>query len=280
MKASRLLPCVGAFPTLISATLCLAAASDAAPLRFAGAVVGTEAFAPTNALLNGDFEAPSILGPGQTEVGSAESKALFGDPSLPDYPNGIAGIPAWINSFTDVGFGAGFRDAGISRIDFAGSGETRYAFINNWDTRLSQVLSTVILPGYDLFFTESVGALGGGKGGRLQIWAGAPLSDNPDEFPPTAVLLGETTFGTPDWTGFVPDVQLTVDDWTEVSVHVRIPLSGPALGQPITVSMLTSGGSLGAVAYDNAALFVVPEPASFALMSVLLLTARRRSARA
>lgn len=229
----------------------------------------------TSILNNGDFEQASLLGPGQTEVALGDQKILFQDSNIPDYVNGISGIPSWMNSFTDVGFGPGFRDAGIRYAEFGGAPASRFAFINNWDTRLSQPTGIVIEPGWDLILTLSVGSPGTSKGGRVQLWAGEPLAANPDQFPASALMLTEATLGTTDWTPFTPDVILAPDAWTQVTVEVHVPVGSPAIGQPLTVSLLTSGGSAGPLYFDNVSL--VPEPLSLGVVAPLLLAYRRRS---
>lgn len=235
-----------------------------------------------NLLVNGDFEAPAILGPGQTQVGPGQFKSLFGDPEHPGYTSGIEGIEGWINSFTDVGFGAGFRDAGLSRIDFDGSGDTQYAFINNWETRLSQVTPHVVASNES--YSASIDVyLSPRQGGRLQLWAGEPSVANPDVFADDAVLLAELSVGSADWTGFIPDVVVPTSQWFRVELDYLTPPSGPMLGSPLTLSVLTSAGSAGAILWDNADLqaAAVPEPSTWAMavVGVALLTflVRRRA---
>ncbi len=149
-------------------------------------------FASGQLVLNGDFEAPAILGAGQSPIAPGTGKALAADPVDSRYSDGILAISTWVNGFTDVGFGAGVRDAGLSRVNFDGSGDTQYAFINNWETRLSQVTSRIVQSGDIYAASILVGLPGfGGEAGRFQLWAGAPSMANPDVFPSTAMLLAE-----------------------------------------------------------------------------------------
>ena len=146
-----------------------------------------------NQLANGDFEATAIVGPGQTPVGPGQAKSLNIDPLHTLYPDAISQIPNWVNSYTDVACGVGCRDAGLARRDFDGSGNTQWAFINNWETRLSQVSSWTLAAGDTIQANILLGFDGPIKAGKFQLWAGQPSPADPDQFPGSAVLLAELT---------------------------------------------------------------------------------------
>lgn len=230
-----------------------------------------------NILFNGDFEAPAILSTGQTLVGAGEQKSLVRDSWLPGYDAGIFGIMDWINSWADVGFGEGSRDAGLARVDYAGSGDSQYAFINNWETRLSQVTSHTITAGEAFKASIYIGPRGPNQGGRVQLWAGIPSHANPDIFDAGAVLLADLAVGTSDWTGFVPDLVLDLDSWNLASLAVSIPDGSSAIGLPLTMSFLTSDGSWGPLNFDTASLEVVPSSGTWALAAIAGFFVFRRS---
>lgn len=223
-----------------------------------------------DALNNGDFEDSALAGPGQSPVPAGGAKALAIDPLDSRYPNGISGVPFWINSFSDVGFGAGVRDAGLRRIDFDGSGDTQYAFINNHETRLSQVTTHVVAPGEQYTAHILVGFIGPQQAGRFQLWAGTPDPTNPDNFPATSVLLSEISAGTAGYTFYQPDVELSASQWHPLQLTYSVPASGSMIGQPLTISFLTSNHSAGPTLWDNAELEAVPEPSTvvLALLSI------------
>ncbi|MBK8269909.1 MAG: hypothetical protein IPK83_17095 [Planctomycetes bacterium] len=202
-----------------------------------------------NVLVNGDFEAPAILLPGQSQVGPGQSKLLVEGEAVPGFESFIHSIPSWINSYS-----GGVRDAGLRRIDFSGSGTSQYAFINNWETRLSQVSSISVSPNYSYKATIDVGMGGASKGGKFQLWAGRPSVANPDDFEPGAILLGEITVGSAGWNGFVPDTLVPINQWTTVTIYYFAPNTGSVIGKPLTVSCLTSAPSKGPIWWDNASL--------------------------
>ncbi|MCC6228621.1 MAG: hypothetical protein IT432_05275 [Phycisphaerales bacterium] len=241
------------------------------------ALFATPLASAQNILFNGDFEEPAYLNTGQSLVGVGEQKTLVRDNWLAGYDAGIFGIMDWINSWSDVGFGEGARDAGLSRVDYAGSGESQYAFINNWETRLSQVTSHTIAAGEVFNAGISIGPRGENQGGRVQLWAGIPSYANPDVFDPSAILLGEVTVATGDWTAFTPDLVLDLDSWNLASLSVTIPDGSSAIGLPLTMSFLTSGGSWGPLNFDTASLEVVPSSGTWVLAAIAGFFVFRRS---
>ena len=237
----------------------------------AAVMLGPASVPPAQAdlLLNGDFEADASLGPGQSFVDPFQSKNIVVHDSTPGYFDAISAIPHWQNSLNDESH----RDAGLRRIDFDGSGSSQYAYINNWDTRLSQVSSWILKPGDTVSGRILVG-FHGLQAGRFQLWAGEPSAENPDIFSPSAVLLTEVSAGGMGWTLYVPDLELTVNQWHELNLNYVVPSSGPMVGQPLTLSFLTSGASAGPTFWDNAFLSAsqIPEPPTFGL-AVILVTA-------
>lgn len=241
------------------------------------ALIAASGASAQNILFNGDFEAPAILNTGQSLVGVGEQKSLARDSWLGGYSDSIYGVQDWIHSWADVGFGEGSRDAGLARVDYAGSGESQYAFINNWDTRLSQVTSHSIAAGEVFNASIYIGPRGPNQGGRVQLWAGIPSYANPDMFDASAVLLADLAVGTSDWTDFTPDVVLDLDSWNWASLSVTIPDGSSAIGLPLTMSFLTSGGSWGSLNFDTASLEVVPSSGTWALAAIAGFFVFRRS---
>jgi hypothetical protein len=164
-----------------------------------------------NVLVNGDFEAPANLLPGQSPVGPWEEKSLVENTTVPGFEFRIHSIPSWLNSYDN-----GVRDAGLRRIPFSGSGESQYASTNNWENRISQTSSLSVMPGYSYRATIDVGMGDLSKGGRFQLWAGTPSVSNPDVFDPGSVLLGQVTVGSTGFGGFTPDVVVPLNQWTTV----------------------------------------------------------------
>jgi T5SS/PEP-CTERM-associated repeat protein len=201
-------------------------------------------------LINGNFEATAVVGAGQSSVPAGGSKILVTNPLDPGYPHSISGIPNWINSFEP----AGWRDAGLARLNFAGGSGSQFAFINNWETRLSQVSGVTLGPGDTIQADILVGFDGPSKAGKFQLWAGTPNVGAEDSFPGSAVLLTEVSVGTPDWTNYVANETFAPGQWNALQVNYTAPLSGAMIGQPLTVSFLTSGGSAGPTFWDNASL--------------------------
>jgi len=229
-----------------------------------------------NAVLNGNFESVANLLPGQTPVGPNESKILFESTAIAGFAPNIRSVPSWTNSYTNVGFGSGFRDAGLSRLNFAGSGSSQYAFINNWNTRLSQVSSINVLPNQSVTASIDIGMDGPSKGGRFQLWAGRPSLANPDVFDVGSILLSEVTVGSAGWGGFVPNVIVPIGQWTSLTVNYTSPSSGSMIGQALTLSFITSSGSAGPTFWDNATLIPSPASAAFFGLGGLLASRRRR----
>ena len=96
------------------------------------------------------------------------------------------------------------------------------------------------------------------KAGKFQLWAGQPSPADPDQFPGSAVLLAELSAVLLAWSNYVPDQVLSVDQWHPLQLNYTAPASGPMIGQPLTLSFLTSIGSAGATLWDNASLTAVP----------------------
>lgn len=213
-------------------------------------------------LVNGNFEAAPLLGtdaPAQTAVPAGQSKLISVNPADPRYPDAISGIPNWINSLSDFGSGPYSRDAGLRR-DFIGDpGDLQYAFINNWDTRLSQISSLNVMGGHTYQAQIEVGFSELDQAGRFQLWAGAPIVGNEDNFPSSAVLLADLAVNSNTY---------TLGQWHPLSLTYTAPTSGDALGQALTVSFMTTSGSHGPTFWDNAALSVtvVPEPQAYLMM--------------
>ncbi len=233
------------------------------------------AYAVSNELLNASFEAAPILGDGQSDVGQGGTKWTTITPDGPGYTDSVSGIPDWRYGF-DGGDAGVHTDIGPSR-QGALTGE-RELFSNRWDRYVHQTTSEIVSVG-DVFDAKlAVLDQGGLKAGRLQLIAGAIDADN--ALTPGSVVLAEVTFGSSDWAGGVPDMELIQNEWTVVSVsHTFDGTIG--LGLPLTFAFKIDGGSAGPLRFDDASLTRVPEPNALLLGLIgTAACARRRRSRA
>lgn len=230
------------------------------------------AHAAINLLVNGDYEAAPILGAGQSDVGEGATKWTTTDPAGPEYLDAVSGIVGWTygldlerdppNVHTDIGPTRAERYAG-----------ERALFINRWERMVHQAAGAVEASKTcqaDLF----VYAAGGLKAGRLMLIVGG--IDAANELTPGSILLSERTFGTSDWTGFVPDQELGENQWTRVRLDVDVPTSGPAIGMPLVYAFEIADGSAGELSFDAGSLVVIPAPCTLALAGLALRGRERR----
>ncbi|MBL8086967.1 MAG: PEP-CTERM sorting domain-containing protein [Chthonomonas sp.] len=230
-----------------------------------------------NLVLNPSFEETPILGFGQSDVAADESKMIRLDPATEFYTSSISGVPHWVNGLnSDQASDSGIsRILGISPIE----GE-RYAFINNWNRRFSQVLAHTVAVGETYQATVWVGSLvDDARCGRISLVAGDLNPTDADLFAPGSIILSEKTAGTASWTWFQPSVILPGVGWNRVDLIYTVLPGDAAIGKPLMISLLTEAESVGPVQFDAVSVTVVPEPASLAALGlgfVALLSRRAR----
>lgn len=222
--------------------------------------------AAVNLLVNADFEAAPILGDGQSDVDEGSSKWTTTDPAGPAYLDSVSGIVAWSygldldrdppNVHTDIGPTRAERYAG-----------ERALFINRWERMVHQTAGAVEASKTcqaELF----VYAAGGMKAGRLMLIAGG--LDAANELTPGSIVLAERTFGTADWTAFIPDEALVENQWTRVGLEFDTPGAGSAIGMPLVFAFEIADGSAGQLSFDDGSLYVIPAPWTLALAGLAL----------
>jgi hypothetical protein len=234
-----------------------------------------------NQLVNGDFESPAVLSPGQTDVPAGGRKHISLDQRNSSYSQAISGVFGWTSGLNaDRG-----SDSGIARDHFLQG--TRSAFINNWERRLSQATSVVVTPGTTYRIQVSMGmfvdypGFTPSKAGRLSLVAGDLSPANADLFSPGSIVLREMTAATPSWTQWTPSLVVPYDRWGTLAMEYTAPSSGPMIGKNLVVSLRTEWASVGVVWYDNASLVIVPAPSAGLLLPAILIgCSRRRRVRA
>lgn len=226
------------------------------------AALATPAFA--NLLSNGDFEADAIITGDQTVVGDDETKLI--DPSLADK---ISGVQDWL--------GLSPSDHGLTREnDLGGSDTQQFAFINNWNRRMSQTVAEVVQEGVtyvaEIDYAHNSNMTTEEKSGEFYLYAGT--MDSPDSPAADAVELGMVRAGNSLWDGDPLDVVVDAYEWVTLRIEYTAQAGDPAIGKPLTVSFRTDWGSGGPNFFDNAVL--TPEPASLLVLALGGLMIRRR----
>lgn len=240
-----------------------------------------------NLLVNGDFEAAPILGPGQSSVPIGQTKAIFSDPTSPLYDVAISGISGWTYA-TPLDGGTG-SDHGLARhnADFGRPAEGQSAFINNWERMMSQTVAVPLQAGDVLEASIDFGTLGddadGGRAGVFYLVAGQADPSDPDQFAAGGIILAQISAGNPSWSQFTPDVVVGNNVYTRLTLSYSVRASDVSLGLPITIAFKTVDSSVGPTYWDDASLTVtaVPEPSALGLAgvgaaSLAALAARRR----
>jgi PEP-CTERM motif len=257
----------------LAVTLVVSAAAPAAPI-----------------LVNGDFEAPPILGPGQTGVPVGSTKHISTSPAFGGYPSGLSGITGWRYA-TPLDSGTA-SDHGLARRNgsFGLSTAGQSAFINNWNRMMSQTVTPTVSAGDVVTATIDFGTLGAtgdrGRAGRFYLVAGEANPLNLDQFSSRSIILDEVSIANPGWTLFTPDVTVGNGQYTTLTLTYTYRPGDPALGLPLTVAFRTVTSSVGPTYWDNASLTIqsVPEPSTLVLFGTLaagstgVWLARRRKA--
>lgn len=218
-------------------------------------------FAQAQLLTNGDFEMPSILGSGQTEVTSGGSKLIQTKAADSQYSQAISGISDWTYALSQNT--TGFSDHGISRNTqaFGLPAGGRMCFINTWNRMLSQTRTVAIAPGDTIQAEIQFGTLGSdtdnGRAGRFYLVAGEANPANKDNFSTRSIILRELKVANPTWKQFVPDVVVPNRQMTNLTLSYTFTPNDRALGLPITVAFRTVSSSVGMTYWDNAVLTLV-----------------------
>ncbi len=241
-----------------------------------------------NLLTNGDFEAASILGSGQTEVPSPGLKLTAELPTMADYAQGISGIQNWdyaldtnVGPFetTDIGIASG--------IDYGDGDTSRKLFINRWSRRVVQSPQGVVIEANTIYRLSArsymqLGSPTDSKRGVLSLFAGIVTSGASLAYDPSATLLGVSRMVTADFGNADPNNHIVGHNgFHDHEIEVTIGSSSPFVGQPLTVSMFTADFSDGRTYWDNVSLTATPVPEPSSMVAVALglsaLAARRRS---
>ena len=227
-----------------------------------GAALFVTNVATAQLLTNGDFEMPSILGAGQSEVGLFDDYKLIEiDPGSSFWAEAISGVQFWDNALQFGGPPPSRSDQGIaSWEDIVGTPfKPRFAFINNWNRRFNQTVSTLIANGVTytatIEFATRLDDPSQERAGLFELRAGPMDPLNPDD-PGTSILLDSLTAGQSGFYGGAdPDVVVTDRVFTMLTLSYTPSGAGdPAIGQPLTVTFRTEFGSQGKTFWDNATL--------------------------
>lgn len=230
-------------------------------------LTGDKAIFSDSLLINGDFESPPVLGPGQTAIPIGGAKMIINDPAISGYSNNISGITGWNYTGTVSDHGLARRNA-----DFGLPSSEQAVFINNWNRMLSQTVSQVPAVGETVSASIDFGTLGSdgdrGRAGRFYLVAGEADPANSDQFSSRSIVLDEVTIANPTWSVFTPDWTVGNREYFTLHLSHAYEANDPALGLPLTIAFRTESGSAGYTYWDNASLQVVPEPSSLALLGI------------
>lgn len=226
--------------------------------------IATNTTRAQNILQNPSFEALPVLSDGQSDVAPGGAKWITTSPQGNGYVNAVTGIADWTIRFDQPA--NNHVDAGPSR-SRASSG-TRSLFSNRWSRRFFQEIG-VVTGGATYTASIDAGAFGPQKAGYLQLIAGG--IDVNGQLTPGSQVIAQRSFGTSDWTNFVPDIIIPFDQWQSVSLNTMITLDDPSIGQPMLFSFHIANGCVGSMNFDSASLSVEspnPDLRTEALVSV------------
>ena len=240
-------------------------------------VTTTTVLSAPNLLLNGDFNASSILGTGQSDLTTVGTKEIQPDSGKGNFLDSVSGIQDWTYR-TPESYGSDHGPA-IETAFGNPSGE-RMVYINNWNRMMSQQVSPTLSAGMTAFASIQFGTLGSakdaGRAGTFYLVAGGVDLGNADLFASDAVILDSITVGNPAWNrrknppANLASVRVGEGVLTTIGLHYTFQVGDPALTMPLTVAFRTEDGSVGMTYWDNASLSVVPEPSTcFAGLSAL-----------
>lgn len=220
-------------------------------------------------LINGDFEAAPILGPGQSPLNIGHSKWTTTGPTGPLYSLAISGISGW--NYTTPESNGTHTDVGLARLgnSLGAPDSNQGLFSNRWGKLVSQTVNTSFHAGTKLTATVDFATLGSptdsGRAGYFYLVAGGLNPTNPEQFAADSILLGSLSVANPQWSRFTADVLTPVGQYRTLQLQYTFQENDPALLQPITVGMRLANSSVGAAYWDNASLTAVPEPGTLGL---------------
>lgn len=223
----------------------------------------------SNLLINGNFEAAPILGPGQSGVPAGSVKNIVLRPDISGYASNISGIQGW--TYATPFFDGGHSDHGLATRNgsFSPPSGGQSAYINNWNRMMSQTVAANVGAGDSVFASVDYGTLGSptdaGRAGIFYLVAGEANPANPDFFSARSIVLGRVVVANPQWTQFTPDVTVPDAIYTRLNLSYTYSANDPALGLPLTIAFRTVTFSVGMNYWDNASLEIrpVPEPGGF-----------------
>ncbi|MFN5274332.1 MAG: beta strand repeat-containing protein [Planctomycetota bacterium] len=216
--------------------------------------------APANLLVNGDIEAPAIVGVGQTQVGLGGSKWTTQVSTASDYGGAISGISGWSYAATEGGSTRMHTDIGIARIDsqFRKNSTGQAIYANRWDKLISQTVPNTFTSGTTITAEidfSTVGSLtDAGRGTYFYLVAGEANPTNLDQLSSRSIVLAQMTAANPTWTSFTPDVVVPINEPRRLTLRYTFQPNDPALNLPLTIAVRLAGGSVGPGYYDNASL--------------------------
>lgn len=234
-------------------------------------------------LINGDFEAGPILGPGQSPVGQGQLKwTTTGNPG-PWYTDSISGVVGW--NYATPEWSGTHTDVGLAHVDssFGRPSSGQSLFNNRWGKLVSQTVHPTLRAGDVLTATVEFATRGNstdsGRAGYFSLVAGTVDPLNPERFAPGSIILDSLSVANPSWTRFIPDVVAVEYQYNLLRLDYTFTENDPALSLPITVGMRLADGSYGTAYWDNALLTIhsgpradpnpnpapVPEPATVLL---------------
>ncbi|MCX6873417.1 MAG: choice-of-anchor D domain-containing protein [Verrucomicrobia bacterium] len=207
-------------------------------------------------LVNGNFEAPSILSSGQTDVAVGSSKPISTNSAS---TGAISGIANWTYQLPDNGGTS--SDHGIARPTvFGDASGPRMVFINNWGRMMSQTATRVPSPGDVAIASIQFGTAGsdpdGGRAGTFYLVAGEANGSNRDTFSARSIILDKVVVGNPTFTSVPRNLTVGNRILTTLNLQHNFTVGDPALGLPLTVAFRTESYSVGPTYWDNASLAV------------------------
>ena len=254
------------------------------PCRFLFLIVALFALprglrAQAGELLNGDFNQPALLGPGQTAPAAGQYKLIITDSSHAEFTTAISGIPGWTYALPgwDGAYVGSWSDHGLCRpTQFSNSDGTTAAFINNWERTLSQVAATPLTADTRITATFDFGTLGNGTEGRagtFYLIAGTMDAANLDWLASDASILTSLTVANTAWAGLTPNYTQMDGAWSTYTLSYTVTDLDPFIGRPLTIAFRTLNGSAGSTSWDNISVSVlaIPEPGTTTLWGAGLL---------
>ena len=239
-------------------------------------------------VVNGDFNAPAIVGAGQTQLVPGDHKMIVTDNSVSNYSASISGIAGWTYALPGWGgqWVGAWSDHGLSfSTGFSNGNGTTAAHINNWERTMSQTLASPLSGNTTVTANFNFGTPvdgGAGRAGTFMLIAGTMDAANPDVLAPGATILSAFTVGNTGWSGLTPNATVATGVWGSYSIAYSVAPDAIVIGQPLTIAFRTLSNSVGSTYWDNISVQIqpIPEPSTGMMLgSGLLLLAVRQSRR-